>query len=252
MSVHECYATIKSPFGATGEMWGSGHGGTDYARNTGEPVYAYESGTIGYTGTSGWGGGLVGMALDGGDYAGWAHLDPIWVTPGQHVEQGTVIGLVAGYGQNHGTQWTGPHIHTTRSRVSSVAAATGQRPLINPAPGIAAALTQTGSDDMSQKAEQQIEAVYAALFGPANLGVEKTTWKRPFGETVGEAYYGMFDVAIRTQELVVKQQGQIAALTNLVEQAGVGDGTVDMKAVTAAAERGAKEALNNLTLKAAK
>ena len=105
---------------------------------------------------------------------------------------------------------------------------------------------------MSQKAEQQIEAVYAALFGPANLGVEKTTWKRPFGETVGEAYYGMFDVAIRTQELVVKQQGQIAALTNLVEQTGVGDGVVDMKAVTAAAERGAKEALNNLTLKAAK
>lgn len=105
---------------------------------------------------------------------------------------------------------------------------------------------------MSQKAEQQIEAVYAAMFGPANLGVEKTTWKRPFGETVGEAYYGMFDVAIRTQELVVKQQGQIAALTNLVEQAGVGDGTVDMKAVTAAAERGAKEALNNLTLQAAK
>ena len=251
MSVHECYATITSPFGATGEMWGSGHGGTDYARNAGEPVYAYESGTIGYTGTSGWGGGLVGMALDGGDYAGWAHLDPIWVTPGQHVEQGTIIGLVAGYGQNHGTQWTGPHIHTTRSRLSAKAAATGARPLIDPAPGIAAAL-QTSGDEMSQKAEQQIEAVYAALFGPANLGVEKTTWKRPFGETVGEAYYGMFDVAIRTQELVVKQQGQIAALTNLVEQAGVGDGTVDMNAVTAAAERGAKEALNNLTLKAAK
>ena len=132
MSVHECYATITSPFGATGEMWGSGHGGTDYARNTGEPVYAYESGTIGYTGTSGWGGGLVGMALDGGDYAGWAHLDPIWVTPGQRVEQGTIIGLVAGYGQNHGTQWTGPHIHTTRSTRSAVAAATGARPLINP------------------------------------------------------------------------------------------------------------------------
>lgn len=251
MSVAECYATITSPFGATGEMWGNGHGGTDYARAAGEPVYVYAVGTIRYTGNSGWGGGLVGMDLDAGDHAGWAHLDPIWVAPGQRVKPGDILGLVAGHGQNHGTQWTGPHIHTTRSTRSAVAAATGARPLIDPAPGIAVAIGQ-GEEEMSQKAEQQIEAVYAALFGPANLGVPKTTWARPFGEKPGEAYYGLFDVAIRTQELVVTQQGQIAALTNLVEQitqTGSG-GVIDMKAVTEAAERGAREALDGLTLKA--
>ena len=251
MSLEIVYARVSSPFGASGEMWQTGHGGADYAADAGDPVMVYAPGVIRYTGSSGWGGGLVGMDLDSGEFAGWAHIDPIWGVPGQRVKPGDIIGLVAGFDGNHGYQWTGPHIHTTRSRLSAKAAATGVRPLIDPAPGIAAAL-QTSGDEMSQKAEQQIEAVYAALFGPANLGVPKTTWARPFGEKPGEAYYGMFDVAIRTQELVVTQQGQIAALTNLVEQitqTGSG-GVIDMKAVTEAAERGAKEALDGLTLKA--
>lgn len=101
---------------------------------------------------------------------------------------------------------------------------------------------------MSQKAEQQIEAVYAALFGPANLGVPKTTWARPFGEPTGEAYYGMFDVLIRTQALVAAQQGQLAALAEAVKQ--VAGGGIDMKALEAAAEKGARDALGGLTLKA--
>lgn len=241
MSVHECYATITSPFGATGEMWGSGHGGTDYARNTAEPVYAYESGTIEYTGTSGWGGGLVGMALDGGDYAGWAHLDPIWVTPGQHVEQGTIIGLVAGYGQNHGTQWTGPHIHTTRSRLSAKAAATGARPLIDPAPGIAAAL-QTSGDEMTPEQAQQLSAVYAAIFGPANVDAGEVSWKNPTGTQT--AQYGLLPIVIHNQSLIAQLIGQVSALASV---AGVGG--ADLKALEAAAEKGARDAMKSLTLK---
>lgn len=51
------------------------------------------------------------------------------------------------------------------------------------------------------------------------------------------------------KSLMIAQQGQIAALTKLVEQLG-GGGTVDMAAITAAAEKGAREALSGLTLTA--
>lgn len=62
-------------------------------------------------------------------------------------------------------------------------------------------------DDMSERAEQQIEAVYAGFFGPANVinpatgrpASEVTTWAKPFGEKGGSAYYGIFDVILGMQ-----------------------------------------------------
>ena len=170
-SLRDCYATITGHFGDAGGFYdpATGHGGTDYRRNTGEAVLAYEGGVVGYVGTSGWGGGLAGMQLDSGEYAGWAHLDPVIVKVGQRVEVGDVIGYVAGWAGNHGTSWTGPHIHTTRSALSSRAAATGVRPLIDPAPGIAKALE---GDDMFtdedrallRQTAQKAGASYDALF----------------------------------------------------------------------------------------
>lgn len=112
-------------------------------------------------------------------------------------------------------------------------------------------------DEMSAKAEQQIEAVYAAVFGPANLHypdgrpVEKTTWAKPFGEAPGEAYYGLFDVVIYSQGLIAQNAGVLAGLKTAVAQLSAGSGvTLDMAAIEAAAQRGAKEALSGLVLRA--
>lgn len=104
--------------------------------------------------------------------------------------------------------------------------------------------------DMSAKAEQQIEAVYAAIFGPANIPTEKTTWAKPFGEPAGVAYYGIFDVLIAMQGTVAANAGKLAALQAAVQQLSAGTGvTLDMTAITAAAERGAHDALASLVLR---
>lgn len=242
MSLESVYARVSSPFGASGEMWQTGHGGADYAADAGDPVMAYEPGVIRYTASSGWGGGLVGMDLDSGEFAGWAHIDPIWVAPGQRVKPGDIIGLVAGFNGNHGYQWTGPHIHTTRSRLSAKAAATGARPLIDPAPGIAAALQASG-DEMTPEQAQQLSAVYAAIFGPANVDAGEVSWKNPTGTQT--AQYGLLPIVIHNQTLIAQLIGQVSALASA---AGVGG--ADLKALEAAAEKGARDALAELTLKA--
>lgn len=145
MSLQHCYRKVTGSFGDAGGYYDPnlGHGGTDYYSDSNDSVLAYEDGVVGYTGSTGWGGGVVGMKMDAGGYAGWAHLDPIAVSVDQRVKAGDVIGYTAPRGGNHGTSWTGPHIHTTLSTQSSMAAALGYRPLQDPAPRIAAALNQT-------------------------------------------------------------------------------------------------------------
>ena len=153
MNLQECYSRVTNPFGAGGPWYDpqSGHGGADYPSSAGDPVLAYADGVIGFVGSREWGGGLVGMKMSSGEYAGWAHLDPINVVEDQKVSKGDIIGYTAGWGDNHGSSWTGPHIHTTRSASSSAAAATGIRPLIDPAPGIAAAIKNSASPSKGVK-----------------------------------------------------------------------------------------------------
>lgn len=102
-----------------------------------------------------------------------------------------------------------------------------------------------------REAAEHASAAYAALFGPKNLnggsGPDKMTWYNPFGEPIGEAYYGLLPISIHTQALVGKQAGQVAALQAMVEQLASANGAVlDMAAIEAAAERGAREALADL------
>lgn len=106
-------------------------------------------------------------------------------------------------------------------------------------------------DDMTPDQAQKLEAIYAALFGPANVGAPKTTWAKPFGEAPGEAHYGLLDISIYSQTLIAKQSGELAAIKAAVSQLSVGSGVaLDMKAIEDAAERGTHNALSGLTLKA--
>ncbi|MEG3438546.1 peptidoglycan DD-metalloendopeptidase family protein [Pannus brasiliensis CCIBt3594] len=83
------------------------HAGTDLGAPTGTPVLAAYPGEVV---TADWVGGYGLMVilrhLDGTQESRYGHLSEINVTPGQHVEQGEMIGRVGSTGMS-----TGPHLH---------------------------------------------------------------------------------------------------------------------------------------------
>lgn len=137
----ECYATETTPFGALGPFYDElGHRGADYDRDAGDPIIAYDDMVVEYVGHSAGLGTVLGCRrLTLGGWAGFAHtLAPVQL--GATVKLGGRLADVAGAGDDPGTLWDGPHIHTTESHESAVAAALGVRPLTDPAPAIAAAI----------------------------------------------------------------------------------------------------------------
>lgn len=217
------------------------HRGLDFPKRTGTPVPSLQSGAVV---VSEWHPGLGWVVEVRGDdnvFLGYCHLNKQGLPVGTRVSVGTEIGVVG----DTGTQSLGPHLHLTKGDRRGAVFGASMAYLSDPWPYVQ---NYQGEEEMTPEQAQQLSAVYAALFGPANLGVPKTTWARPFGEPGGEAYYGMFDVLIRLQSLVVAQQGQQAAILEALKQ--VSGGNIDLKALEAAAERGAREAIAGLTLKA--
>jgi murein DD-endopeptidase MepM/ murein hydrolase activator NlpD len=83
------------------------HSGIDVDGETGDPVYAVDSGVVVYSGWNNWGYGNV-VVINHGN--GWqtlyAHLNSINVGCGQSVSQGNVIGNIGTTGNS-----TGSHLH---------------------------------------------------------------------------------------------------------------------------------------------
>lgn len=102
-------------------------------------------------------------------------------------------------------------------------------------------------DDMTPEQSQKLDAIYAGLYGPANVGAGEISWKSLNG--VQKAQFGNLEIDIYTQKLVAQLVGQVAGLTEAVKAIPGGKG-VDMAALEAAAEKGAREALSGLVLKA--
>jgi LysM repeat protein len=90
-----------------GNPYAAWHRGIDLAGNTGDPVFAADSGTVLWAGPNSWGYGNL-VVLDHGN--GWqtfyAHLSRILVRCGQQVLQGAHIGAIGSTGRS-----TGPHLH---------------------------------------------------------------------------------------------------------------------------------------------
>jgi len=138
--VAECYAVMVEKFGSMINR-PSAHRGADYRRAAGKTIVAYETCTVvnsdfyskilGYS--------LVAKRHRDGKYIGWAHL-----VKGTRPGNGTVLnpgnscGIVAGYGDDHGSAWSGPHIHTTEGSTENHIYS-GQN--TDPAPDIAAAVS---------------------------------------------------------------------------------------------------------------
>src|SRR5690606_24306891 len=97
-------------------------------------------------------------------------------------------------------------------------------------------------DDMSAEAETRIAAIYAALFGPRNIGsVKPLSWLNIDG-SAQTSRYGVLPVLLHNQTLIARQSGQLVALSAAVNSLAVGEG-VDPSAILTAARDGAAEAL---------
>ncbi|MDX2255930.1 MAG: peptidoglycan DD-metalloendopeptidase family protein [Pseudanabaenaceae cyanobacterium bins.39] len=85
-------------------IW-SFHSGIDLGASFGTPVLAAKTGTVEF---AGWGGGYGNLIEinHGSTGTRYAHLEAIYVSTGQRVAQGQMIGLVGSTGRS-----TGPHLH---------------------------------------------------------------------------------------------------------------------------------------------
>jgi murein DD-endopeptidase MepM/ murein hydrolase activator NlpD len=86
----------------------AGHQAIDIAAPFGSPLYAVESGTV-VAAAYGWNGGygtVVDIDHGGGYVSRYAHLSDMYVTKGQTVARGAVIGKIGLTGIT-----TGPHVH---------------------------------------------------------------------------------------------------------------------------------------------
>lgn len=94
---------VTSPFGM---RWGKLHPGIDIGVPTGTPIHAAASGTVVIAGWVGGYGNYTCIDHGGGMATCYGHQETIYVSVGQHVTQGQVIGLVdcTGY-------CFGPHLH---------------------------------------------------------------------------------------------------------------------------------------------
>lgn len=143
-TIAQCYSRGSTPFGASGPYYtpGVGHRGKDYDHGGRETIVAYKEMVIEVVGKTSVLGLVIGARFtDGSGYCGFAHLVNIQSFINGVVPAGAAFAEAATWGDYHGSAWTGAHIHTTVSSVSSYAAAYGVTPgLRDPAPIIAAAI----------------------------------------------------------------------------------------------------------------
>lgn len=232
---------------------GGQHYGIDFGIPVGTPVRAPFDGVVVWVGNDGASGYLAsagvwanGPALvmdirrSDGLISRFAHLSEFIVKQGTVVSAGQVVAKSGNTGFT-----SGPHLHweTRWNRLWNAVGWINPRTL-NP--------TRYGSiseeDDMTPEQNRKLEAIYAGIFGPQNIGISEMTWASHNGPQ--KAMYGDLEIGIHTQNLVAQLMGQVTALTELVKQLNTGGGVVDMSKIEAAAFKGAKEANATLTLKA--
>jgi GH25 family lysozyme M1 (1,4-beta-N-acetylmuramidase) len=104
-----------SRFGVTGPYYGPlGHRGLDIAASGGQAIPALRSGTVRRIQYSSIVGHTIAVESAPGDFSGYDHVIRTRVSVGDFVQQGDIIAYAASAGDDHGSAWTGPHLHMTR------------------------------------------------------------------------------------------------------------------------------------------
>lgn len=114
-AVVECYATLVEGFN-TLRSNGTRHRGADYRRGAGQVIVAYETCTVTNSDfySSALGHCLTATRARDGKSIGWAHIRKgTRPANGTVLQPGDQVGIVAGWGEDPGSAWSGPHIHTT-------------------------------------------------------------------------------------------------------------------------------------------
>jgi len=99
-------APVTGSFGTTGPYWAVAHSGSDISATTGTPVKAVVSGIIKSIFIHPSYGTVVRLVRKDDVEIWYCHLSKPLVLPGQHVDQGAIIGQVGATGNT-----TGPHLH---------------------------------------------------------------------------------------------------------------------------------------------
>jgi murein DD-endopeptidase MepM/ murein hydrolase activator NlpD len=100
---------VTSPFGVKriiNKKKESRHRGTDYKGKTGTPIKSINSGTVALTDNHFFGGNTVVIDHGLGLYSVYLHLSKKYVSNGDRVTKGDIIGLVGSTGRT-----SGPHLH---------------------------------------------------------------------------------------------------------------------------------------------
>lgn len=214
------------------------HTGTDFKCAVGTPIPATSDGTIVYVGDDGLGGRTVDLLRADGLLQRFGHLSRYLVQYGQFVKAGTPVGLSGNTGMS-----TGPHLHW---ELRWDRAWTGGNWVD---PRTLSPLSFEGENDMTPEQSQKLDAIFAGIYGPANVGASELKWSSLNGPQ--KAQFGNLEIDIYTQKLVAQLQGQVAALTEAVK-ALPGGGTIDMDRIEAAAREGALEGIQGVTFVATK
>ncbi|ATB33619.1 GH25 family lysozyme [Melittangium boletus] len=105
----------RNRFGVTGPYYGPlGHRGLDIAASAGQAIPALRSGTVRRVQYSSVVGHTIAIESAPGDFSGYDHVIRTRVSVGDFVQQGDIIAYAAGPGDDHGSAWSGPHLHLTR------------------------------------------------------------------------------------------------------------------------------------------
>jgi murein DD-endopeptidase MepM/ murein hydrolase activator NlpD len=99
-------APVTGSFGTTGPYWAVAHSGSDISATTGTPVKAVVSGVIKSIFVHPSYGTVVRLVRKDDVEIWYCHLSKPLVLPGQHVDQGAIVGEVGATGNT-----TGPHLH---------------------------------------------------------------------------------------------------------------------------------------------
>lgn len=225
------------------------HEGIDIGVPVGTPVYAVADGRVVLATNSGAPGISLLYQIDPETRIRCNHFSRRYYSAGQSFKEGAVIGLSGNTGASGG-----PHLHFSVFKLRG-----GSYRSIDPTPWLRQHLAGTAGtpeeDDMTPEQAQQltdltarVNALYAGMFGARNLTKKPDAikWTNISGDAE-TSRYGVLSILVEDQRRASAQAGQIAALTELVEQLGGGDGSIDMAAIEAAAERGASKSFDKLT-----
>lgn len=177
-------------------------------------------------------------------------LSRVNVKAGDRVKMGDIIGWAgtSAVGANgdhvHNGLWlNGNHVDPLKYlvpgkpvTVSTGGTALGSKPVPIPATG-----TNTlEEDDMFTDADRaKLNNTYAGVFDGASVLIDGKVQK---------FNYGILPIVVHNQKLIAKQSGQIAALSAAISAVS-GGSPINLTAIEAAAEKGAREALDGLTFK---